>query len=69
MVDPILPEIGHRLGASAAQVELLFSTCLGVMAVLIAGTGVMALAAAALDRARAQDPASHAAPASRERTA
>ncbi len=34
VVDPILPEIGHQLGATPTQVELLFTTYLGVMAVM-----------------------------------
>ncbi|GGJ75872.1 MFS transporter [Deinococcus aquiradiocola] len=34
VVDPILPEIGRQLGASSTQVELLFTTYLGVMAVM-----------------------------------
>lgn len=34
VVDPILPEIGHQLGATPTQVELLFTAYLGVMAVM-----------------------------------
>jgi len=34
VVDPILPEIGHQLGATPTQVELLFTTYLGVMAIM-----------------------------------
>lgn len=34
IVDPILPAIGQQLGASASQVELLFTSYLGVMAVM-----------------------------------
>ncbi|WP_261665165.1 MFS transporter [Deinococcus sp. Marseille-Q6407] len=34
VVDPILPEIGKQLGATPPQVELLFTTYLGVMAVM-----------------------------------
>ena len=34
VVDPILPDIGHQLGATPTQVELLFTSYLGVMAVM-----------------------------------
>ncbi|WP_255359205.1 MFS transporter [Haladaptatus sp. R4] len=41
VVDPVLPIIGDKMGASGAEVELLFTTYLIVMAVAMLVSGVL----------------------------
>ncbi len=41
VVDPILPVIGHQMGASPAQVEMLFTTYIAVMALAMLLSGVL----------------------------
>lgn len=41
VVDPVLPIIGAEMGATSAQVELLFTSYIGIMAVAMLVTGVI----------------------------